>query len=469
MSKTLSSISNFLVPDLGEGLQEVSIVEWLVPLGGSVEINAPLCVVETAKATVEIPSPYEGKLVRQGGAEGDTLEVGSLLVSIQITAVEAHLQSEPPEQPREAAGASQGRVQTLVGYGPDLKQDRSSRRARESSSLLALGGAAEASLPTEFAPSLQPGAAVPLAKPPVRLLARSLGVDLAGIAPGSGMGGIITRDDVLAAAPDAQTTPERPPVENLKDPTRHASARGQDEEHVPDPESTVVPVRGVRLRMAERMAASHNRIPDAACSVTADCEALLDLRVRLNEAAERAGLPTVITPFAIMARLVVHALSSHPMLNSTFVDEGPAIKLHRSIHLGIATATDRGLLVPVVKSAQSMSTLALSLEIARLTEAARAGSALSAELTGSTFTISNFGALSLDEGIPIINYPEAAILGIGSIKPRPVVSMREIIARPTATLTCVFDHRVADGAEAAAFLHEFASLVEEPDMVLLRA
>jgi pyruvate dehydrogenase E2 component (dihydrolipoamide acetyltransferase) len=230
-----------------------------------------------------------------------------------------------------------------------------------------------------------------------------------------------------------------------------------------------VPVHGIRARIAERMATSRRRIPDATCSVTADCGRLLDLRGRLNAAAERAGAAPVITPFALIARLLVQTLTIHPELNSTFLDDGPSIRLHGTVHLGVATATDRGLLVPVVHAAQDMSTLRLAEEIARLAEAARAGMATPAELTGSTFTVSNFGAFGLDEGTPVINYPEAAILGIGSIKPRATVRNGEIVARPTATLTCAFDHRVADGAEAGAFLRDLASWVEEPDMVLLHS
>jgi 2-oxoisovalerate dehydrogenase E2 component (dihydrolipoyl transacylase) len=332
------------------------------------------------------------------------------------------------------------------------------------------------------APGARSASARALAKPPVRRLARQLNVDLAGLAPGSGRGGIVTRDDVLAAAssvssaspdssaPAASSASSGPAATMVTAVPPPGSYRAQDTiRPAADPADTTVRVQGIRARIAERMSLSRSRIPDATCSVTVDCGKLLDLRERLNSAAERAGAAPVITPFALIGRLLVHALTIHPALNSTFLDDGPSIRLHGAVHLGVATATGRGLLVPVVRSAQALSTLRLAEEIARLAAAARAGTATPAELTGSTFTVSNFGALGLDEGIPVINYPEAAILGVGSVKPRPVVAGGEIVARPTATLTCAFDHRVADGTEAGAFLRELASLVEEPDLIMLRS
>lgn len=454
MPETPPQSRDFLVPDLGEGLEEASIVEWLVPLGGRVDLNTPLCVLETAKATVEIPSPYAGRLVERGGEEGGTLGVGSLLARVQVVAA---VPDGQPERPDNALAASPRRAPTLVGYGVDDNQDRSWRvgppRLADRSSAQAPG------------PSPPPASARPLAKPPVRRLARSLNVELADLAPGSGRGGIVTREDVLAAASPRPAAPYGAPATTI------TAVRPADN-HVGGTvgsADTTVRVQGIRARIAERMSLSRSRIPDATCSVNVDCGKLLDLRGRLNSAAEHAGAAPVITPFALIGRLLVHALTIHPALNSSFLDDGPSISLYRSVHLGVATATERGLLVPVVRSAQALSTLRLAEEIARLAEAARAGTATPAELTGSTFTVSNFGALGLDEGIPVINYPEAAILGVGSMKPRPVVVGGQIVARPTATLTCAFDHRVADGAEAGAFLRELAALVEEPDLLLLRS
>lgn len=260
------------------------------------------------------------------------------------------------------------------------------------------------------------------AKPPVRKLARDLQVDLTAVAP-SGPDHIVTRDDVLAAA----ATPDM----------RELS--------------------GVQAEMAKRMTLSRNQIPDAHAGVQVDCAALLRLRERLQ-----------ITPFVLTLRMLTIVLQRHPLLNSTWVDtaDGPRIHPHSSVHLGIGVATPRGLLVPVVADAQRRSTRDLDSEVNRLIEGARGGRLRPTELMGSTFTVSNFGALGLDDGVPVINYPEAAILGMGSLKPRAVVVDDAVVARPTMSLTCAFDHRIADGAQVAAFMGDLRELIETPELAL---
>jgi len=426
MPDTEAPTRTFLVPDLGEGLEEATIVEWLVAQGDEVALNQPLVTVETAKAEVEIPSPFSGRIAELGGAAGDTLRVGQLLA--RFGSAEVEQAGAPAAAPRQA---------TLVGYGHDESIDRS-RRTRST---------ANAPAPTT-APTT--GSAVtghkPLAKPPVRKLARSLGVDLATIGQGSGTGGIITRADVEAAArPAAASAPSSPTTDE------------------------VIPVKGIRARIADRMSTSRTSIPDATCTVVADCTRLLEVRGVLNAAADKAGHEPVITPFSLLCRLVVQSLRANRMLNATFVEEGPEIRVRGAIHLGIGTATERGLLVPVVRDAQARSTLDLSLEMARLAAGARDGSLAPTELQGSTFTLSNFGALGLDDGIPVINYPEAAILGVGSIKERPHVVDGAVVARRTAHLTLAFDHRVCDGAEAGRFLSDLRALVEAPELALLQS
>jgi pyruvate dehydrogenase E2 component (dihydrolipoamide acetyltransferase) len=378
---TDDTVEEFLVPDLGEGLEDATITGWQVAVGDVVELNQVLCTVETNKAEVEIPSPYAGRVVELGGAEGETLAVGSTLVRI-------------------ATSDAVVRKPVLVGYGTDDAMDGSRRRPR--------------------------------AKPPVRKLAAELNVDMASVAPGSGPGGIVTRDDVLAA-----TDVSRP-----------------DD----------APVSGVRLEMARRMALSRREIPDAHASVQVDCSALLRLRVGLRDASAEP-----ITPFVLTLRLLTIALHHHPMLNSTWMDtvDGPRIHVHPTVHLGIGVAAPRGLLVPVVPDASAKTTRELAAAVTRLVADARAGTLKPTDLQGSTFTVSNFGALGLDDGVPVINHPEAAILGMGSLKPRAVVVDGAVVARPTMTLTCVFDHRVADGAQAAAFLCELRDLVEGPELALL--
>jgi 2-oxoisovalerate dehydrogenase E2 component (dihydrolipoyl transacylase) len=395
------SLRDFLVPDLGEGLEDATITSWSVAVGDDVELNQTLCTVETNKAEVEIPSPYAGRIVELGGADGETLAVGALLARI---ATDAPAPARADERPK--------RKPVLVGYGTDDEMD-ASRRAPVSDGTR------------------------PRAKPPVRKLAADLHVDLASLAPGSGQDGIVTCEDVLAAAETSR------------------------------PDSDTVDVHGVQATMAQRMTLSRSKIPDAHASVQVDCSALLRVRDRLRDAVGDDGPP--MTAFVLTLRLLTIALTRHPMFNSTWVDTagGPHIHVHSAVHLGFGVAAPRGLLVPVVKDAQDKSTRELATTVSRLIEQARAGTVKPAELQGSTFTVSNFGALGLDEGVPVINYPEAAILGMGSLKARPVVVDDAVVARPTMTLTCAFDHRIADGAQVASLLGELKRLIESPELALL--
>ncbi|OBJ23853.1 dihydrolipoamide acetyltransferase family protein [Mycobacterium colombiense] len=382
-------VKSFRVPDLGEGLEEVTVTRWQVAVGDDVELNQVLCTVETAKAEVEIPSPYAGRIVERNGAEGDVIDVGAVLLRIDTAPLGGDLPSAETEMP------------TLVGYGADSGIDTSRRTTR------------------------------PLAAPPVRKLAKELMVDLNSVPHGAGA--IITREDVLAAA--------------------RGNGNGAD----------VRPVLGVQARMAEKMTLSHKEIPAAKVGIDVDCAELVRLSDRFRPAEE------TITPFVLVLRLLVIALRHNEMLNSTWVDspQGPQVRVEHRVHLGIATATERGLLVPVVTDAHVKTTRELAGRAAELIAGARAGSLGPGELRGSTFTVTNFGALGVDDGVPVINHPEAAILGMGAIRPRAVVQGAEIVARPTMSLTCVFDHRIADGAQAARFVCELRDLIESPETALL--
>ena len=379
------TVQPFLVPDLGEGLEDATLTSWSVEVGDVVELNQTLCSLETAKAEVEIPSPYAGRVVERCGDVGDVLPVGSVLVRIDTEFAEP-----------------QGRNPVLVGYGADNAMD-TSRRAKRTR---------------------------PRAAPPVRKLAKDLHVDLTALQPGSGGDGVITRADVLASA---VTTDE------------------------------VTRVSGVRARMAERMALSRQRIPDAHASVEVDGTGLLQLHDRFS------AIGADVSPFALTLRLVVIALTRHPILNSTWIDgdDGPQVHVHRTVNLGVAAATDRGLLVPVVADAGRKTTRELASRVAEVIGSARDGSIKPAEQQGSTFTVSNFGALGLDDGVPVINYPEAAILGVGALRARPVAIDGEVTVRSTMRLTCAFDHRIADGAQVAEFLCELRQLIEAPETALL--
>ena len=409
MSGDDESVKAFPVPDLGEGLQEVTVTCWQVAVGDNVELNQTLCTVETAKAEVDIPSPYAGRIVEVRGAEGDVLEVGSLLVRIDTAA------GAPPSH--AVNGETSTRKPVLVGYGADEALDVSKRTPVGS----------------------QAGAGRPKAKPAVRKLAAELLVDLAQVPPGPD--GVITREDVLAVA---GVGAERAGVSY-----------------------DVVPVRGAQAQMAERMTLSRKQIPDAHASVQVDCTALLRLRDRLSTLVDAED--AVITPFVLTLRLVVVALRHNKILNSTWVDspDRPQVHSHHAVHLGFAVTTPRGLLVPVVADAHDKSTRELAQCVSVLIRRARAGGLKPADMQGSTFTVSNFGALGIDDGVPVINYPEAAILGIGSLKPRPAVIDDSVVIRPQMTLTCAFDHRIADGAMVAKFLGELRQLIEAPDTALL--
>ncbi len=388
---------DFLVPDLGEGLEDATITSWSVAVGDTVELNQTLCTVETNKAEVEIPSPYAGRIAELGGDEGETLNVGAVLVRI---ATDAGL----------PAAKSAKRNPVLVGYGADDQMDDSRRTVR-------------------------PASTRPRAKPPVRKLAAELNVDLNALV-GSGADGVITREDVLASAGRSAPSPD------------------------------MVAVRGVRAEMAHRMSLSRREIPDAHASMQVDGTSLLRLRDRMRD---QAGDDAPITPFVLTLRLLTIALAHHQNLNATWVETtaGPQMHVHSAVHLGFGVAAPRGLLVPVVKDAQDKTTRDLADVVARLIRDARAGTLMPTELQGSTFTVSNFGALGLDDGVPVINYPEAAILGMGSLKPRPVVVDGEVVARPTMSLTCAFDHRIVDGAQAAGFLTELRDLIESPELALV--
>jgi pyruvate dehydrogenase E2 component (dihydrolipoamide acetyltransferase) len=430
---TTEAVKPFLLPDLGEGLEDAMIATWHVNVGDDIELNAPLCSVETAKAQVEIPSPYSGRIVELGGDEGQTLDVGSVLARIDTSFGSApdlsqHLDAE------NGNGASHTAV--LVGYGTDDELDRS-RRATPPKG---------AQVDQPLSERLRPRAA-----PPVRKLAADLMVDLSQLYPGSGEDGIITREDVLTAAGETASDP----------PPQTRPGRPYD----------VMPVRGVKMWMAERMALSRSRIPDSHASVQVDCTNLLTLRERFKSAVGERGRH--ITPFVLTLRLLVIALNHNRIFNSTWVDspDGPQVHTHTMVNLGFAVATTRGLLVPVIADAQTKTTPQLADSVSELIRGAREGTLKPTELQGSTFTVSNFGALGLDEGVPVINYPEAAILGVGSLKPRAVVVETdegyEIVPHHTMTLTCAFDHRIADGAQVAAFLGELRELIESPEMALL--
>ncbi|MGH4035151.1 dihydrolipoamide acetyltransferase family protein [Actinomycetota bacterium Odt1-20B] len=459
----------FRLPDLGEGLTEAEIVRWLVQVGDVVEVDQPVVEVETAKAMVEVPCPYGGVVTARFGEEGEELPVGAPLLTVAVgtpargeaaegaagssvrpaaDSVDAADSAPSADSVAPAADESSGNV--LVGYGTGAAPARR-RRVRSVRAPEPVPPAP----PARLEPSVSRGAAqapsgpVPVISPLVRKLARENGVDLRELA-GSGPDGLIMRadvEDVLRASARAAT-----PAVSSATGAGPAPARG-----------TRIPLRGLRGAVADKLSRSRREIPDATCWVDADATELMRVRTEMNA----SGGPK-ISVLALLARICVAALARHPELNSTVDLEAREVVQLDEVHLGFAAQTDRGLVVPVVRDAHARATESLSAELGRLADSARAGTLTPAELTGGTFTLNNYGVFGVDGSTPIINHPEAAMLGVGRIVPKPWVHQGELAVRQVVQLSLTFDHRVCDGGTAGGFLRFVADCVEQP-AVLLRS
>ncbi|MFJ8731843.1 dihydrolipoamide acetyltransferase family protein [Streptomyces bauhiniae] len=436
----MAQVLEFKLPDLGEGLTEAEIVRWLVAVGDVVAVDQPVVEVETAKAMVEVPCPYGGVVTARYGEEGTELPVGAPLITVAVGSPDSAGPAGEPAAEAEASG------NVLVGYGT---QAPARRRRRVRTQLTVANGTAPTATP---APALAPAppapvppapqGPVPVISPLVRKLARDNGVDLRALR-GTGPDGLILRADVEAAlrvettAPPAATTP------------------------VAHPEGTRIPLKGVRGAVAEKLSRSRREIPDATCWVDADATELLRARAAMNA----AGAPK-ISLVALLARICVAALARFPELNSYVDTEAREVVQLPGVHLGFAAQTERGLVVPVVRDAHTRDAESLTAEFARLTEAARAGRLTPGELTGGTFTLNNYGVFGVDGSTPIINHPEAAMLGVGRIVPKPWVHEGELAVRQVVQLSLTFDHRVCDGGTAGGFLRYVADCVEQPAVLL---
>lgn len=433
----MAQVLEFKLPDLGEGLTEAEIVRWLVAVGDVVAIDQPVVEVETAKAMVEVPCPYGGVVTARYGEEGTELPVGAPLITVAVGSPDA---VEPAGEP---AAEAEGSGNVLVGYGT---QAPARRRRRVRAQLTAANGTAPAPAPAPApaAPEPAPQGPVPVISPLVRKLARDNGVDLHALR-GTGPDGLILRADVEAALrveATALATTAAPT------PTAH-------------PEGTRIPLKGVRGAVAEKLSRSRREIPDATCWVDADATELLRARAAMNA----AGAPK-ISLVALLARICAAALARFPELNSYVDTEVREVVQLPGVHLGFAAQTERGLVVPVVRDAHARDAESLTAEFARLTEAARAGRLTPGELTGGTFTLNNYGVFGVDGSTPIINHPEAAMLGVGRIVPKPWVHEGELAVRQVVQLSLTFDHRVCDGGTAGGFLRYVADCVEQPAVLL---
>ncbi|MFF5186729.1 dihydrolipoamide acetyltransferase family protein [Streptomyces sp. NPDC000345] len=456
----MAQVLEFKLPDLGEGLTEAEIVRWLVQVGDVVAVDQPVVEVETAKAMVEVPCPYGGVVTARFGEEGTELPVGAPLITVAVGAP-------------ASGGDTEGSGNVLVGYGTSEAPARRRRvrpvqpapAAPAPAAAPAASTGTEGLLPAPDGPAggrelpVHPEGPVPVISPLVRRLARENGLDLRELT-GSGPDGLILRADVENALRAAAARPARQHPQPAAAPPAHA-------EPTPAPASSAltgghrVPLKGVRGAVADKLSRSRREIPDATCWVDADATELMRARTAMNA----AGGPK-ISLLALLARVCTAALARFPELNSTVDLEAREIVRFDHVHLGFAAQTERGLVVPVVRDAHARDAEGLTAEFARLTEAARDGRLTPGELTGGTFTLNNYGVFGVDGSTPIINHPEAAMLGVGRIVPKPWVHEGELAVRQVVQLSLTFDHRVCDGGTAGGFLRYVADCVEQPAVLL---
>ncbi len=462
MADATPVLRRFALPDVGEGLTEAELLQWLVAVGDTVTVNQPLCEVETAKAAVELPSPYAGRVVELLVEAGATVDVGTPIITVDTG--DGAETPEPAGTGLIGETTANGRTAVLVGYGPRTTEAR--RRPRRTvdddrAPLLAtapdarskpvrhggleVGRQAEAAAIREDAASsasVAPGrrGPRPLAKPPVRKYARDCGVDLATVR-GTGPDGVISRADVDAArtAPRAEMA---------------ISALGEQR----------IPIKGIRKHTAAAMVASAFTAPHVTEFLTVDVTRMEKLRRRLAGRPELAGVK--VSPLLFVAKAVLLAAGRHPMINSSWDEAAQEIVVHGQVNLGIAAATPRGLVVPVVEDAGRLSLAELAGALAELTATARAGRTAPADLTGGTLTITNVGVFGVDTGTPILNPGEAAILAFGAIRERPWVHKGKVRPRQVTSLALSFDHRIVDGELGSRFLADVGALLADPGAAL---
>ncbi len=456
-------IQQFRLPDVGEGLVEAEIVSWKVKPGDVVKLNDTVVEIETAKSLVELPVPFAGTVAELLVPEGETVPVGTPIIAVE-TADATPGDLTPPVTsgtPKEdlvpdVENGGSGRTAVLVGYGPRTTEAK--RRPRK-------GGAAidpvpapapvveapapvPAPAPTPAAAAVAAGNVHVLAKPPVRKLAKDLGIDL-GTVTATGPGGIITRTDVenhtttpVAAATPAPSYVVQPGAGDVR-----------------------IPVKGVQKVMAQAMVASAFTAPHVTEWITVDVSATMDLVERLKK--DKAFKDLRVSPLLIVAKAVTLAARRTPIINAAWDEPNQEIVLKGSVNLGIAAATPRGLIVPNIKGAESLTLPELCGALNDLVATARDGKTSPADQAGGSFTITNVGVFGVDAGTPIINPGEAAILAFGAVRKQPWVVDDEIVPRWITTLALSFDHRLIDGEKGSIFLADVASILEDPARALM--
>ena len=440
--------TDFSMPDLGEGLTESELVAWHVAVGELVELNQPIAEVETAKAIVQLPSPFAGTISKLYVEAGTTVTVGSRIVAFDLT---------------DEADAPVERNPVLVGYGPTVENDnRPKRKARGAAAVTPQVG------PTPRVEPVETSVSGPVrTTPPVRKLARDLGIDLATVAP-TGDEGLVTRADVQAAAsiatPVAPTVGQAPIEQAPTHPVATHPARTAEESKAArgtKPRETRTPIKGVRRATAEAMVRSITGTPQATVFVTIDVTATVDLVSKLRERTAQK-----VNVLAMTAKAVCLALADHPTLNSRWDDERQEIVEFGYVNLGIAVATPRGLMVPNIPDADLLNLSEMTTAIANLAETARAGATTPRALSGGTMSITNIGVFGVESGTPILNPGEAAILALGVARRQPWEYRGEIALRDVLTLSLTFDHRLVDGEQGAKFLVDVGAILSNPGIAL---
>ncbi|HTT60112.1 MAG TPA: dihydrolipoamide acetyltransferase family protein [Acidimicrobiales bacterium] len=464
----------FLLPDVGEGLVEAEIVQWKVAVGDTVSLNQPLVDIETAKATVELPSPYAGTVLALHGKVGDVMEVHKPLITFDVGGASSPATAQSKETPTSAAMAEselveqspaavgEGREAVLVGYGVANEDGVATRKHRRAGRT---GAPPSPSTPgvgpthTPAAPSL-----APRCTPPVRLYAKQHGVDLATLR-GTGRDGLITRDDVDRAL-SGVPAPSAPRGRAPSGPSAPSHFAGRDiESWSTGPKEERIPVKGVLRSMAEAMVQSSTSAPHASVWVRFDATKTMELLASLKKQPSLADVR--LSPLAIVAMALCDAARNYPGINSSFDAAAGEVIVRRSVNLGIAADTPRGLIVPNIKGADALDLVSMARALQVLVDTARNGTTTPNDMIGTTLTITNVGPFGVDAAMPILPPGTGAILAVGQIAKAPWVVDDEVVVRYVCEIAMSFDHRMVDGALASRVLQHVANYLGDPAGALI--
>ncbi|MCX4846783.1 dihydrolipoamide acetyltransferase family protein [Streptomyces sp. NBC_00893] len=450
----------FKMPDVGEGLTEAEILKWYVQPGDTVTDGQVVCEVETAKAAVELPIPFDGVVHELRFPEGTTVDVGQVIIAVDVapgSAPEPAPAPVPAAEPEPEPEAPKGRQPVLVGYG--VAESSTKRRARKGAATSVPAAAAaiqgEMNGHTTVVPESRP-----LAKPPVRKLAKDLGIDLATVVP-TGEGGIITREDVHAAA---TPVPAQAPAPVVAEAAPAAEATAPAVVTTVGARETRIPVKGVRKAIAQAMVGSAFTAPHVTEFVTVDVTRTMKLVAELKEDKDMAGVR--VNPLLIIAKALLVAIKRNPEVNAAWDEANQEIVQKHYVNLGIAAATPRGLIVPNIKDAHEQTLPQLAASLGELVSTAREGKTSPAAMAGGTVTITNVGVFGVDTGTPILNPGESAILAVGAIKLQPWVHKGKVKPRQVTTLALSFDHRLVDGELGSKVLADVAAILEQPKRLI---